>query len=71
MARRSILYEQENEFAQRNTFLYFVLGLIAVATRLLAQLQAQAAPQEDDEGTAGAAPADSTLDEVSLRDLLR
>lgn len=71
MARPSILYEQESEFAQRNTFLYFVLGLIAVATRLLAQLRAEAATSATQAQGAAQTEGPDDAGELTLRDLLR
>ncbi len=71
MSRRSTLYEPEPQFVQRNTFLYFVLGLIALSKRVLAQMENQVvtaagASQETqvDDGAGQNSPGDQTLHDI-------
>ncbi len=62
----SALYDQTSEFEQRNTFLYFVLGLISTATSLIGHLEA-----EQGQPAPPSTVKDGQTSDADLRDLLR
>ena len=64
----SILHSQESAFEERNTFLYFVLGLVSLSRNLLHHLEREQdnphrPPEQGEDGPQGTLVSD-------LRDLL-
>lgn len=60
----SVLYRQNDEFEERNTFLYFVLGLVSLSESLARFLETEAPPHAPEPGADDPPPPDA------LRDLL-